>query len=806
MITTDVRNCGSSILISAEGRLDEHAGVVLQQALDDVAVDARDLMVDLHGVVTMDASGLLHLLDLHRRAECLGLRVLAVGWQPQPQQLMESDDSSSDGVFANWAIWATYAGGRDGEQGAHKVGPCVACHDPDEFQGRRAPWIPDTYWTQISHEVSVAVRARAAAEAVDDQLARVRREKERAIDEQEFEAYPSLRNQEKRLLQDRHGLADLAAPTGQMAELMPYLPGDPEEVAALVMAHGAQHFTRASLGRFLARLDDRTRSDVLRELAARLLKDPERADRRELLHAMAAAGQVDQVLVFVADHPALPGLLDDLGAITDYLDAHQARTLLNLLRTAGAERSAPPIVEGAVLASMAASGAEEAVEALELARAGSPSGDASTALVKTLSAPHVPIPEIADAIGVDSLRCAALMVLPPSRAISAEEMLSVIRMFRSHHFAVETLRALLPRIPFDQLATAELRAISETLGLLGEHWELDDILLRHLTRIATRDGFEGARTAARSLHPLPPGLPDALAAVATSRAGCRITGSTETGNDLADAVLHELASEDDPERVLEADHVPRELLQVDSRLGRLFLLAVPEEMRRAHLDGLLPEELLRGETFFRRSDLWAGALARLLTVFDSTHLDRLFPIASRSRHRLGDVRLSAVARGHLLAAAAVRYAELGEADAAYALLPGIPFATERSHALAAMAEFLPATSLVRWAEHVTADMGSSGAFGLRAVVWARAADRWEELGLSERWLVVRTWLQQVQHNDREDLAADLLGLSPLLLSVGGPEAGPAMFEEFTHSRADGEPGPGAVDGPQSPSSQKSKSM
>ncbi|MFD9420521.1 hypothetical protein ACFWC9_38350 [Streptomyces goshikiensis] len=32
--------------------------------------------------------GLLHLLGLHRRAECLGLRVLVVGWQPQPQQLM----------------------------------------------------------------------------------------------------------------------------------------------------------------------------------------------------------------------------------------------------------------------------------------------------------------------------------------------------------------------------------------------------------------------------------------------------------------------------------------------------------------------------------------------------------------------------------------------------------------------------------------------------------------------------------------------------------------------------------------------
>lgn len=45
-------------------------------------------MIDLHGAAAMEPCGLLHLLDLHRRAECRGLRVLAVGWQPQPQQLM----------------------------------------------------------------------------------------------------------------------------------------------------------------------------------------------------------------------------------------------------------------------------------------------------------------------------------------------------------------------------------------------------------------------------------------------------------------------------------------------------------------------------------------------------------------------------------------------------------------------------------------------------------------------------------------------------------------------------------------------
>lgn len=84
----DVQRNGSSVLVGASGDLTEDAGPALQLALDHVTADERDLVIDLHGVVSMDSDGLLHLLDLHRRAECLGLRVLVVGWQPQPQQLM----------------------------------------------------------------------------------------------------------------------------------------------------------------------------------------------------------------------------------------------------------------------------------------------------------------------------------------------------------------------------------------------------------------------------------------------------------------------------------------------------------------------------------------------------------------------------------------------------------------------------------------------------------------------------------------------------------------------------------------------
>ncbi|WP_329448269.1 hypothetical protein OG906_34710 (plasmid) [Streptomyces sp. NBC_01426] len=83
MISLETEQRGDTVLVSVVGGLDEMAGPALQQALDGANGGAQALMIDLHGVGWMDASGLLHLLDLHRRGECLGLRVLVVGWQPR---------------------------------------------------------------------------------------------------------------------------------------------------------------------------------------------------------------------------------------------------------------------------------------------------------------------------------------------------------------------------------------------------------------------------------------------------------------------------------------------------------------------------------------------------------------------------------------------------------------------------------------------------------------------------------------------------------------------------------------------------
>ncbi|MGW5848904.1 STAS domain-containing protein [Streptomyces sp. NPDC055254] len=86
---TAIEYAGNTVLISAAGVLDAHAAPALVHALDGAPDHTAVALVDLHGVHVMDEPGLGLLLDLRRRAEDLGLRVLVVGWQAQPRQLLE---------------------------------------------------------------------------------------------------------------------------------------------------------------------------------------------------------------------------------------------------------------------------------------------------------------------------------------------------------------------------------------------------------------------------------------------------------------------------------------------------------------------------------------------------------------------------------------------------------------------------------------------------------------------------------------------------------------------------------------------
>ncbi|MEU9094943.1 STAS domain-containing protein [Streptomyces sp. NPDC048428] len=88
--TTALQRTGSSVLVSAAGDLDAAAAPFLEQVLNDVQPSADVLLLDVHDVQFMDSAGLLLFLELHRRAQLRVLRVIVVGWQAQPQRVMEA--------------------------------------------------------------------------------------------------------------------------------------------------------------------------------------------------------------------------------------------------------------------------------------------------------------------------------------------------------------------------------------------------------------------------------------------------------------------------------------------------------------------------------------------------------------------------------------------------------------------------------------------------------------------------------------------------------------------------------------------
>ncbi|WP_328672622.1 STAS domain-containing protein [Streptomyces sp. NBC_00328] len=88
LITMEVERHGGTVLLGITGEIDAASAPLLRRALDEVTRDEGVIMIDVHGVGFMDSAGLLHFLDLHRQAEDRGLRVLVIGWQRQPQQVM----------------------------------------------------------------------------------------------------------------------------------------------------------------------------------------------------------------------------------------------------------------------------------------------------------------------------------------------------------------------------------------------------------------------------------------------------------------------------------------------------------------------------------------------------------------------------------------------------------------------------------------------------------------------------------------------------------------------------------------------
>ncbi|MEU6214934.1 STAS domain-containing protein [Streptomyces sp. NPDC047023] len=87
--TTRIQCREEVALVCAAGLMDTAS----EEALADCAAvlsfaAVRSAIFDLHEVRGVDAHGLLLLLDLHRRLEDQGQRVVVTGWQEQPQQFI----------------------------------------------------------------------------------------------------------------------------------------------------------------------------------------------------------------------------------------------------------------------------------------------------------------------------------------------------------------------------------------------------------------------------------------------------------------------------------------------------------------------------------------------------------------------------------------------------------------------------------------------------------------------------------------------------------------------------------------------
>jgi anti-sigma B factor antagonist len=76
LVSIDVRQSGSTVLVTAAGEIDSTSSPVLRQRLDDLLDgEARELTVDLGGVTFLDSAGLCVLASAHRRAVHQGVRM-----------------------------------------------------------------------------------------------------------------------------------------------------------------------------------------------------------------------------------------------------------------------------------------------------------------------------------------------------------------------------------------------------------------------------------------------------------------------------------------------------------------------------------------------------------------------------------------------------------------------------------------------------------------------------------------------------------------------------------------------------------
>ena len=644
----------------------------------------------------------------------------------------------------------------------------VTINSHAELIADMAPWLSDATRDAVARTVIRHGAAKDRIARLGEEITAVRQAKDQAIDDQDFELAAARRDEEKRLLAS-------AASLERRATLQD---GSLQALFVPFGANFAAHFDRPESQELIHRLPapakaallrwlgSPTRDSVAEELEDWALSAPAEETRLLVLRGLLETGRADAVIELLRSE-----MLDDLESLAPLLRPDQLRAALDIVlqaRSGNRQRLLRPLI-----AALAALSPRDATRALELARQESRQRPLGGVTAPLLTGAAALFPAV-QAIDNEALRCCAVSLLA-AESVTTAELIQTVGSFHAGQHALEALRALLPRIPDQEIATEEVIAINDVLERHGSGPDVDDVLLRYLQRVAKIRGPRSVANLALRVFPLTPDVGGALAASAIASTAPEsgpgiLLDLVDDGNPLLQSLLLvpqlRAVSETEAQGLCDeiAQRFPLLTAVLQSRLSGILLVALPERLRAAVTERFMTRDFLTYWEPFRTYGPWARAAARLLPAFDSDQVDKILDALTSPGAMTG--HLPSSAKGKLYAAAAVRLGELGQADRALSVLPKIPYSADQMTALGGLAETVPARELGRWFDAVNHYLSGRRTFAQRAVVWGRAAHRWRELTIADGGQIIQAWTRATQHEDRDDLIVDVVGLSPLFRLAG----------------------------------------
>lgn len=614
----------------------------------------------------------------------------------------------------------------------------------------------------------------------DEMIAAVRREKESAIDAGDFENAAALRDKEAAALWDKekyllsHGrgreeawaeleegaiLADLASVApAKFGELIfrrtRYISdGDRMQVFAGLLVVGQERFAASILAeltpkrfpfRNIRSLDDRYTflADLARSGHGRLALDYLKTDRAD-----------PNEMEILARHLGYQELTDLLELASHIEPALRGRARAAILPSLIRARPADPI--DLTSASWA--------DAVKLARigAGWPAPGNEIAL------PEDP-----------SLRLAAALVAAAERMLPVRRCLGIITSL-PRSLVIPVLTEAAARLPLDADSADDLVKWCLTLGSERGVVNGTELVRAAFRALAAELGSQAtlARFSGLTFDPwlvaqLIVACGDQLIATGLSREQLLAQFGGRSGL-IARAALVQHADNPDADlrQIIDMPAAPAAKVVQALRLADV-LDALPPAQQPLALGMLVDDEFLDGSRLiFARGDTWAISVTQLVRFMNPRQLQTV---------NAGIKTFKDIGSGHrseLVAEIAIRWARLGDFAMFQTALRQAGYKSEvMARALTGSVMHVPAKHLADWYKMADQELDPGFDARLRAVLWALARFRSEDLGRDRGWMILDAWLpgeaatRRAKFGEPWQVLVDLVGYVPAITACSGPHA------------------------------------